>query len=127
MTEQPNKLIHGDLAYQVVGLAMQVHRELGYGFLEKVYENALMVLLQRAQISAQQQVPLKVVFEGVVVGDYYADILVDQAILIELKVSDRIVPAHRAQMLNYLKATGIKLGLIINFGKTSIEYERLVN
>ncbi len=121
-----NDLIYQELSYQVVGMAMQVHRQLGHGFLEKVYENALMVLLNRAGVQATQQAPLKVLFDGVVVGEYIADIVVDGKIVLELKSCESVVPVHRAQVLNYLKATGFELGLIFNFGKKSLEHERLV-
>ncbi|MHC4497052.1 MAG: GxxExxY protein [Planctomycetota bacterium] len=96
MSTNNKDIIHKDLSYKVVGLAMEVHSNLGFGFLEKVYENALMVLFEKNEIPAQQQVPLRVYFEGKSVGDYYADILVDSKIILELKAVDRIVDAHRA-------------------------------
>lgn len=105
---------------------MRVHSELGYGFLEKVYENSLMMLLKREGISAKQQTNIPVRFMGENVGDYYADILVDDKIILELKSVKTIVDGHRAQTLNYLKATGIKLAIILNFGKKKLEFERLV-
>ena len=120
------ELAYKDLRYRIVGLAMRVHRELGYGFLEKVYENALMVLMRKEEIPAAQQKPVTVYFQGESVGDYYADILVDNVIILELKVAEKIADVHRAQILNYLKATGLKLGLLINFGKDKLEYERFV-
>ncbi len=121
------ELLHGDLTYKIIGLGMQVHRTLGHGFLEKVYENALMVLFRQSGIFAEQQVPIKVVFEGVIVGDYFADILVDRKVILELKTCDRILDIHKAQALNYLKATGIDLALILNFGSRSFEHHRLIN
>lgn len=127
MKTDANNLIYQDLSYQIVGMAMQVHRQLGYGFLEKVYENALAVLLKRAGLHFSQQAPLKVLFEGVVVGDYFADILVEGKIILELKSCEGVMPAHRAQVLNYLKATGMELGYIFNFGKKSLEHERLIH
>jgi len=105
---------------------MEVHSKLGSGFLEKVYENALMVLFRKEGIAAKQQTPIKVNFEGELVGEYYADILVDEKIILELKTADKIVDIHRAQILHYLRATGIKLGMILNFGNKNFEYERLV-
>jgi len=126
MKTDANALVYQDLSYQLVGMAMQVHRQLGYGFLEKVYENALMVLLNRAGVQATQQAPLKVRFDGVVVGEYFADILVEGKIILELKSCENVLPTHRAQVLNYLKATGLELGLVFNFGKKSLEHERLV-
>ena len=105
---------------------MEVHRQLGFGFLEKVYENALMVVFRREGIQAKQQEPIKVYFQGVEVGHYEADILVEDKIILELKAVDKLIDAHRAQTLNYLKATGLRLAIILNFGKQKLEYERLV-
>ena len=119
-------LLYRDLSYKVIGLAMEVHRKLGYGFLEKVYENALMVLLQREVIEAKQQLPINVYFENVIVGEYVADILVESKIILELKSIDKITDVHRAQTLNYLKATRMRLALILNFGKESLQHERLI-
>ena len=120
------RLLYKDLSYKIVGLAMKVHTELGYGFLEKVYENSLMVLFEENNVLAQQQVPIKVTFHGRIVGDYLADVLVENSIIIELKAQDRIIDAHKAQTLNYLKATGFRLALLLNFGKHKLECERLV-
>jgi len=120
------ELIHKKLVYQVVGCAMKVHRELGYGFLEKVYENSLMHLFEKENIDAKQQYPVPVYFEGKMVGEYFADILIEGKILLELKTVEKIANVHYAQLLNYLKATGIRLGLLLNFGPRKLEYERLV-
>ncbi len=119
-------LLYKDLSYKLVGLAMQAHRELGPGFLEKVYENALMILLEENGISAQAQYPVKVHFHGRIVGDFVADILVENSIIVELKAQDRLLQLHRAQTLNYLRATNYRLALLLNFGKASLEHERLV-
>lgn len=124
---EEERIIHKELSFKIVGLAMEVHKKLGYGFLEKVYENALMQLLEKEKIPAKQQAPVTVYFEGKVVGDYFADILIDDKIILELKSAENIVDAHRAQTLNYLKATGLTLAIIVNFGKKKLEYERLVN
>ena len=105
---------------------MQVHNKLGFGFSEKVYENSTMILFRREGIQAKQQTPITVYFEGEVVGDYYADILVEDKIILELKSAEEIADAHRSQVLNYLKATGLQLAIILNFGKEGLEYERLV-
>ncbi len=126
MDTNENKIIHKDLSYKVIGLAMEVHRELGCGFLEKVYENALMALFQREGISARQQAPVTVCFQGKVVGEYFADILVEDKIILELKASRDIAEIHKAQALNYLKATSLRLAIILNFGKEKFEYKRLV-
>lgn len=126
MNTNEEKILYKDLSYRVVGLAMQVHNKLGYGFLEKVYENAMMVMFRREGIKAKQQAPITVYFEEQVVGDYYADILVEDIIILELKVAEKIMDAHKAQVLNYLKATDLQLALILNFGKERLECERFV-
>lgn len=126
MTTNSKNIIYKELSYKIVGLAMEVHSKLGYGFLEKVYENALMVLFEKNEIPAQQQAPVQVYFEGKVVGDYYADILVDNKIILELKAVDKIVDVHRTQVLNYLTATKLRLAMILNFAKENFEYERFV-
>jgi len=126
MITNDKKIVYKDLSYKIVGLAMEVHTKLGHGFLEKVYENALMLLFQRERIPAQQQALISVYFEEKVVGEYCADILVDNKIILELKTVDKIVDVHRAQVLNYLRATGMKLAMLLNFGKSSFEYERFV-
>ena len=126
MTTNKEKILYKDLSYKITGLAMEVHSKLGYGFLEKVYENAMMVLLRREGIHAKQQAPITVYFVGEVVGDYYADILVEDKIILELKAIEKIIDVHRAQTLNYLKATGLHLAILLNFGKERLKYERLV-
>jgi len=105
---------------------MEVHNKLGYGFLEKVYENAMMVLFRREGMQAKQQAAITIYFEGEVVGDYSADIIVEDRIILELKAVERIIDAHRAQTLNYLKGTGLRLAILLNFGKERLEYERFV-
>ena len=127
MNTNKEKIIYKDLSYKITGLAMEVHTKLGYGFLEKVYENAMMVLLRREGIHAKQQAPITVYFDGEVVGDYYADILVEDKIILELKAIEKITDVHRAQTLNYLKATGLHLAILLNFGKEKLKYERLVH
>ena len=119
------EILYKDLSYKVIGLAMEVHRKMGYGFLEKVYENSLMVLLNRDRVPAVRQAPIIVRFEGEIVGNYIADILVDDKIILELKCVETIANVHRAQVLNYLKATEKRLAIILNFAKEKLEYERL--
>lgn len=126
MNTNKEKILYKDLSYKITGLAMEVHSKLGYGFLEKVYENAMMVLLRREGIHAKQQAPITVYFDGKVVGDYYADILVEDKIILELKAIEKITDVHRAQTLNYLKATGLHLAILLNFGKQRLEHERFV-
>ncbi len=105
---------------------MDVHNELGCGFLEKVYENALMIALKERGIKAKQQYPIKVIYHGKIVGEYFADIFAEEKVIIELKTVEKISKIDQAQTLNYLKATGVKVALIINFKNPKLEYERLV-
>ena len=125
-TNEDNIIIYKDLSYKLIGLAMRVHSGLGHGFLEKVYERALMILLRGENIESAQQAPITVTFEGEAVGDYYADILVENKVILEIKSAEKIIDAHRAQALHYLKATGLRLAIILNFGKEKLEYERMV-
>ena len=120
------KILYKDLSYKIVGLAIQVRKELGFGFLEKVYENALMILLEENGIEAKQQFPIKVSFHGRIVGDYIADILVENQIILELKAQGRIIDIHKAQTINYLRATNLRLAILLNFGKDRLDHERLV-
>ena len=124
--DENKSIIHKEFSYKIIELALEVHNELGCGFLEKVYENALMILLDREGIPARQQAPADVYFQNKVVGQYFADILVDNKIILELKTIEAIANIHKAQVLNYLRATGIKLGLIMNFAKPRFEYKRMV-
>jgi GxxExxY protein len=110
----------------VIGCAYRVGSTLGGGFLEKVYENALMVELRNTDYSAEQQCTMKVIYSGEVVGDYIADIVVEKKLIVEVKAAKRIEQAHVAQCLNYLKATNMRLGLLINFG-ASVEIRRVIN
>ena len=121
-----NNILYKDLSYQIIGMAMEVHRKLGYGFLEKVYENSLMILFRREDIRSEQQYPIKVYFDGEVVGNYVSDILIEDKIIIELKCVEKINNIHKAQALNYLKATQMRLAIILNFAKDKLQYERLV-
>lgn len=121
------EVFHKDLSYKIVGLAMQVHNELGFGFLEKIYENAMMILLAENEIYAQQQVPIDVSFHGQIIGEYKPDIIVERQIILELKSQVSIVEANKVQTLNYLKATNLKLAILLNFGKSQLEYKRFVS
>lgn len=115
------------LSEQVIGCAYAVGNTLGYGFLEKVYENAIAHELVKRGLDVSRQQPIKVYYDGVDVGDYFADLVVDDEIIIELKAVKNIDNIHLAQCLNYLKATKKKLGLLINFGHYRVEVKRVVN
>ncbi|MDK2982491.1 MAG: hypothetical protein PWQ55_2838 [Chloroflexota bacterium] len=112
---------------KVIGCAFLVSNQLGPGFLEKVYENALAVELAKCGLKHDQQVVLKVHYQGIVVGDYVADLLIEDAILVELKAVDALSTVHTAQCLNYLKATGLKLCLLMNFGMQKVQIKRIIN
>jgi GxxExxY protein len=114
-----------DLTYKINGAIFEVHRTLGEGFLEKVYENALLIELRNQGITAESQVPVPVFFKGNLVGDYVADLVVEDKIIIELKTVDELTSAHQAQLLNYLKATGKPLGLLVNFKGKKAAIRRL--
>ena len=126
MSTTESKVLYADLSYKIVGLAREVHRELGFGFLEKVYENSLMVLLRRESILAAQQQTIEVKFRGESVGIYHPDILVNEQIILEIKSIERLTNADTAQALNYLKATGLRLAILLNSGKEKLDYKRLV-
>lgn len=109
--------LHKDLTSQVINAFYKVYNTLGYGFLEKVYENALCIELKKAGISVEQQKNIKVYYENKMVGDYFADLLVNQLVIVELKAAEVLCEEHHTQLLNYLKATDKEVGLLLNFGK----------
>ncbi|TAN36006.1 MAG: GxxExxY protein [Verrucomicrobia bacterium] len=111
---------------QIIGCAYTVGNQLGCGFLEKVYENALAHELHKVSLKVIQQHPVKVNYDGVVIGDYIADLLVEGCVMVELKAVKALDDIHLAQCLNYLKATGLQLCLLINFGNPRVEVRRVV-
>jgi GxxExxY protein len=119
-------LEHSAITEQIIGAAFEVYRVLGYGFLEKVYQRAMQVELQLRGMKAELEPKLKVQFKGVVVGDYAADLLVEDVVIVELKTVPSYNPADEAQLINELKGTGIRVGLLINFGRQKVEFERRV-
>ena len=113
------------LTEKIIGCAYKIGNTLGCGFLEKVYENALMIELTKAGLSVEQQYSITVTYDGQTVGEYVADFLVEGEVIIETKAVKKIEDIHLAQCLNYLKATGLKVCLLINFGNTRVEVKRL--
>lgn len=109
------------LTQKIIGVCFAVHNELGAGFIEKVYENALRIALEQEGLIVRQQKPIIVHFRGQVVGEYLADLIVNDCVLIELKAVKRLSPEHQSQLINYLKATDIETGLLINFATPRIE------
>ncbi len=112
-----------ELCYKVIGAAMRVHQFFGAGFLEEVYKNAMLVELGQMGVSAEAEKELPVDYHGVRVGDYKADIIVENRLILELKAVINLAKAHEAQLVNYLSATGISDGLLLNFGATSLQYK----
>ncbi|MCD4755518.1 MAG: GxxExxY protein [Deltaproteobacteria bacterium] len=114
-----------ELTHQIIEAAYRVHKILGYGFLEKVYQNALMIELAKRGIRAESERPLKIHYETEIVGDYLCDIVVEDKVILELKAVKEINEIHEVQLVNYLKGTGIEVGLLINFG-SSVQIKRKV-
>jgi len=112
------------LTEKIIGCAMEVHRRLGPGYLESVYEKALMIELKLAGLSCLNQVPLNVNYRGEAVGEFVADIVVEERVIIELKACQAIHQRHEAQVVNYLVATGYDIGLLMNFGSDSLQFKR---
>lgn len=111
---------HKELTYQILNAAFKVHNTLGCGFLEKVYENALVYELKLREFK------IEVGYKGEIVGNYISDLIIEEKVVVELKAVEEITGIHKAQMLNYLKAIGCEVGLILNFAKPKLEYKRLV-
>lgn len=120
-------MLHQEITEKIIGCCFDVINELGSGFLESVYEKALVVILQEKGLKVVSQAPISVEFRGQVVGEFFADILVENKIVVELKAVKKIAPEHLAQVINYLKATGFETGLLVNFGCQKLEYRRLNN
>ena len=120
------KLIDKKLTEKIIGACFEVSNELGFGFLESVYEKALIIALNERGFDVKEQVPLEVRFKNQVVGLFNADIFVENRVIVELKAVNSLKSEHVAQPINYLKATGIRVGLLVNFGKPKLEWKRFV-
>ena len=110
-------MLYSDLTQKIIEAFYKVYNTLGYGFLEKVYENAMRIELTKMNLKVESQKNIKVHYNGYQVGDYFADLIVDEVVIIELKAADAICEEHETQLVNYLKATNIEVGLLLNFGK----------
>jgi GxxExxY protein len=117
-------MIDDELTERIIGCAFRVYNSLGSGFLESVYHKALLVELHDKGFIAEEEAPIEVVYKGEKVGSFYADIVVEQKVIIELKALDTLAKSHEVQLVNYLKATGIPVGLLINFGTQGIQIKR---
>jgi len=120
-------MIYEELTAKILEASFEVSNELGVGYIESVYEKALQVALLQKGFSVERQVPLKVDFRGVTIGDFAADMVVEEKVLLELKAVDNLSNQHFAQLLNYLKTTGIEVGMAINFGNPKLQYRRFEN
>lgn len=117
--------LHQEITDKVIKAFYQVYNTLGYGFLEKVYQNALLIELAKLGFELKSQYPIKVYYEGKLVGDYFADIIVNNCVILELKAHESLCDEHEFQLINYLKATKIEIGLLLNFGKKP-EFKRKI-
>lgn len=115
-----------EITEAIIGAAFEVHNVLGYGFLEKVYKNAMQEELIRGGHLCETEQLIKVHYKGALVGEYYADLFVDEAVVVELKVAKKYCDKDEAQLLNELKASKVKVGLLINFGRDKVEFKRMV-
>ena len=118
------KLLHADVTEKIIGAAFEVYSVLGYGFLESVYQKAMQVELQRLGFKCEIECPIKVKYKDAIVGDFRADLFANDVVIVELKTAKNYNPDDEPQLLNELKATGIKVGLLINFGRTKVEFIR---
>ena len=115
-----------ELTYQINGAIFEVNKILGAGFLERIYENALLFELKNRKLRAESQVPISVKYKGEIVGEYFVDIIVEDKVIIELKAVESLEKVHEAQILNYLKATDYKIGLLVNFTHPKAEIRRFI-
>jgi len=117
-------MLHEDLTQTIIGCAMRVHNTLGPGFLESVYQNALLIELRKTGVAAEPQKRIQVYYDQVLVGDFLADIVVEDTIMIENKAVRALLPIHEAQLVNYITATGTEIGLLLNFGADRLQFKR---
>lgn len=118
-------MLHENITKKIIEAYYKVYNSLGYGLLEKVYENALKIELKRANLKVDQQKNVKVFYNEFEVGDYFADLIVEDLVIVELKAAESLCEEHEAQLINYLKATNLEVGLLLNFGKKA-EFKRKV-
>lgn len=117
--------LHAELTHKIIGICYEVANELGSGFIESVYQNALGIAFRQANMKALSQVRMSVAFRGENVGDFIADFLIEDKVILEIKAVATLAPEHSAQVINYLKASGLDVGLLVNFGRPSIEIRHL--
>ncbi len=117
---------YGELTEKIIGCAYRVYNKMGFGFLESVYEKCLLIELLKSGLSAESQKPITVFYENEIVGEFVADIIVNDTIILELKSVRRIIKAHEVQLVNYLVATRKSVGLLINFGESKVDVKRKI-
>ena len=121
------EIFERDLCDRIIGCAISVHRALGSSYMEKLYERALLIELEENGLKAKSQIPLQVTYKNHIIGDYKLDIIVENKVILELKACSKIIPVHEAQLIQYLQASGIKIGYVINFGANyKLEFVRKV-
>ncbi len=116
---------HSEITEKIIRAYYKVYNTIGHGFLEKVYENSMIIELKKHGLTATKQKPIKVYYDNKLVGEYFADLIIDDKVIIELKAKGKLVEQHEAQLVNYLKATNIEVGLLLNFG-TRPEFKRKI-
>ena len=119
-------MLHKEITEKIIGASFEVYNQLGYGLLEKVYKNAMQVELVRSGLQCQTEHPIKILYKGANVGNYFADLFVEGSVIVELKIAPSYNSADEAQLLNQLKATRVRVGMLINFGKQKVEFKRMV-
>ncbi len=117
---------HGELTEKIIGCAYNVYNKMGFGFLESVYEKCLLIELRKACLDVEPQKPITVYYDNETVGEFVADIIVNDTVILELKSVRQIINAHEVQLVNYLVATGKPVGLILNFGESKVEVKRKI-
>jgi GxxExxY protein len=122
-----NSYIHSDLTQKIIGCAMKVHNTLGTGFQEVIYQRSLAIEMEKQQLPFDRELELKIYYEGIEVGTRRVDFLVDSKVIVELKALNTLEDVHLAQTLNYLEASKLEVGLLINFGTTKLQFKRLIN
>ena len=118
---------HADLTGKIIACAIEVHKKLGPGFIESLYQNALPIELKKQGLKSESQKEIKVYYDGIEIGTHRLDLIIDKKVIVELKAVIDFNDSHAAQLRSYLKATGIKVGLLINFGKSTLAVKRVVN
>jgi GxxExxY protein len=126
MEKQDSKLLHSDLTEKILGVYYDVYNEIGHGFLESVYNNCMFLALTKTGMSVRREVPVPVYFRGQDVGQFKADLVVEGSVLIELKAVQNLDRTHEAQVMNYLRATELEVGLLLNFGSPKPQFRRIV-